>query len=354
MAELKDQCAATKAAAIDLERRRAEIRRQRFLRTWTDQDGKWHLIAAGIPEDGAQIMAALIPRANQIFEAARLRGERENPGAYRFDALVQLATDDTSDPDLQPSQPEGKRRDGGASERTEVESENSVDLSAEGMEECGSAPEPATTDPPVPSPAAAPVATASNHRGPRKARLRTRRGAPVKLLLRVHLEAFLRGFPVEGETCDLVGYGPLSMSAVHEILAHGDPFVAAILTKGKQLMGVAHLGRRPNAYQRSCLEWLYPTCAVQGCPAAARLEMDHRDDWARTHVTVLDLLDALCPHHHRLKTREGWSLVDGFGKRAFVAPGDPRHPRNGDPAGTDEDPSGRTDTVTAAEYRVRQ
>ena len=192
------------------------------------------------------------------------------------------------------------------------------------------------------------LSSTGNHRGRTKVRRRSRRGAPVKLLLRVDLEAFLRGFPVEGETCDLVGYGPVSMSAVHEILADGDPFVVAILTKGKQLAGVAHLGRRPNAYQRSCLEWLYPTCAVQGCAAAARLEMDHRDDWARTHVTVLDLLDALCPHHHRLKTRQGWSLVDGFGKRAFVAADDPRHPRHRGPTGTCPDSPRRTDTRPAA------
>ena len=222
------------------------------------------------------------------------------------------------------------------------------------MAERGSTSEPRTSDPPAPSPGAGAVGAASNHRGPTKVRRRKRRGAPVKLLLRVDLAAFLRGFPVEGETCDLVGYGPVSMSAVHEILADGDPFVVAILTKGRQLAGVAHLGRRPNAYQRSCLEWLYPTCAVQGCAAAARLELDHRDDWARTHVTVLDLLDALCPHHHRLKTRQGWSLVDGFGKRAFVAADDPRHPRHSGPAGAGPDSPRRTDTVTAPEYRVRQ
>lgn len=29
-----------------------------------------------------------------------------------------------------------------------------------------------------------------------------------------------------------------------------------------------------------------------------------------------------------MKTLEGWGLVIGHGKRAFVAPGDPRHPKN--------------------------
>jgi hypothetical protein len=57
--------------------------------------------------------------------------------------------------------------------------------------------------------------------------------------------------------------------------------------------------------------------------------MDHRHDWAATHVTVLSLIDRLCSHHHRLKTRQNWGLVEGRGKRAFVAPGDSRHPRHG-------------------------
>jgi hypothetical protein len=41
-----------------------------------------------------------------------------------------------------------------------------------------------------------------------------------------------------------------------------------------------------------------------------------------------DLLDKLCRFHHRLKTNEGWALVEGTGKRDFVPPDDPRHPRH--------------------------
>jgi hypothetical protein len=90
---------------------------------------------------------------------------------------------------------------------------------------------------------------------------------------------------------------------------------------------VAHLGRQPTAHQRSALEWLYPACAARGCAAQAHLQRDHRIDWADTHFTMLDLLDVLCAHHHRLKTIHGWALVPGTGKRPFVAPSDPRHPR---------------------------
>ena len=59
-----------------------------------------------------------------------------------------------------------------------------------------------------------------------------------------------------------------------------------------------------------------------------RLERDHREDWSKTKFTVLDFLDLLCHHHHALKTRSNWGLVEGRGKRAFVPPGDPRHPHH--------------------------
>jgi hypothetical protein len=138
----------------------------------------------------------------------------------------------------------------------------------------------------------------------------------------------LRGYPLAGEVAELVGFGPVAVSAIRDLIDSGDPFLTAVATKGVDVVGVAHLGRRPTAHQRTALEWLYPTCAVQGCSAVARLEMDHREDWAATHFTLLSLIDRLCSHHHRLKTRENWALVEGRGKRAFVPPADLRHPRH--------------------------
>jgi hypothetical protein len=146
--------------------------------------------------------------------------------------------------------------------------------------------------------------------------------------VRVDLAALLRGYPTGEETCEIAGYGPVAVSAIRDLMDAEDPFLAAVVTKGKAVVGVAHLGRRPNAHQQTALEWLYPTCAVEGCNSLAYLEVDHRQDWSKTHVTILDWCDRHCGHHHDLKTRENWSLVEGTGKRAFVPPDDPRHPRN--------------------------
>ncbi|MGH9125380.1 MAG: hypothetical protein ACRDZ8_11745 [Acidimicrobiales bacterium] len=187
--------------------------------------------------------------------------------------------------------------------------------------------------PPVAGRSPTPPVAGRGRRGAKRgpARPRPRTGAPTKLIIRVDLDAFLRGSTLPGDICDLVGYGPIAVTALHDLIKHSDPFVAAVFTKAKRVIGVAHLGRQPTAYQKTVLEWLYPTCAAQGCPATARLEKDHRIDWADTHITLTDWLDALCHHHHALKTRFGWALVNGTGKRPFVPPDDPRHPKHHQP-----------------------
>jgi hypothetical protein len=140
----------------------------------------------------------------------------------------------------------------------------------------------------------------------------------------------LRGYPLDGEVCDIPGFGTTTVEAVRDMIATGDPVLKAIVTNGKKVVGVVHMRRRPNAYQKSALDWLFPTCAAKGCGTrGCFLETDHREDWARTHITVLELLDRLCRYHHRLKTTKGWALVEGTGKRDFVPPDDPRHPRYG-------------------------
>ena len=155
-------------------------------------------------------------------------------------------------------------------------------------------------------------------------------GAPrPEVMVRVDHSALLRGYPLDGEVCDIPGFGTTTVEAVRDMIATGDPVLKAIVTEGKKVLGVVHMRRRPNAYQKSALDWMFPTCAANGCSTrACFLETDHREDWARTHVTMLELLDRLCRYHHRLKTTKGWALVEGSGKRDFVPPEDPRHPRH--------------------------
>jgi hypothetical protein len=150
----------------------------------------------------------------------------------------------------------------------------------------------------------------------------------TKVIVRVDWDALTRGRVHDGELCEIAGVGPVPVTWVRDLLATGDPFVTAILTKGVDVCTVAHLGRKPTAFQKTALQWLMPTCTVAGCNNTENIEYDHRDDWAKTHRTPTDGLDGLCPPDHDLKTHHGWSLVEGTGKRAFVPPGHPDHPNN--------------------------
>ena len=152
--------------------------------------------------------------------------------------------------------------------------------------------------------------------------------SPAKVIVRVDWDALVRGWPVDGEVCEINGLGPVAVSAVRGMIASGDAFLAAVVTKGVDVVNVAHLGRRASAFQRSGLEWLSPECVTLGCNAKAHLEIDHRVAWAESKITLLALLERHCSHHHDKKTYDGWALVEGAGKRPMVPPEDPRHPRH--------------------------
>lgn len=307
--ELKDDCRRTVAAAEPHpERRRRRIHDKRSLCSWTDIGGMWHLRGRGNPEDGAQIMAAISPLADACFHRSRREGRREPEEAYRFDGLLDLAMASTADAEAasmaappEPAESPGSGRD-----------------QAGQPEGCGHGPAGSGPDLPPPGTGATPART------PRS----PRRGARAKILIRVDLEALRRGYALGEETSEIVGYGQVTSKAIKDVIRRDDPFLAAVLTRARAVVGVAHLGRRLSAHQETALQWSLPCCSVAGCSATARLEYDHRLEWAKTHRTVLEELDPLCHWHHRLKTVGGWALVGGTGKREFVPPTDPRHPRS--------------------------
>jgi len=157
---------------------------------------------------------------------------------------------------------------------------------------------------------------------------RVRRPVPARIIFRCDLNAVKRGWVEPGEVCDLIGHGPVPVSTIRDLVEHQDPFIDAVVTKGVDVISVAHLGRSPKAHQRTALLWRQPECTRLGCNCTVRLENDHRDDWAKTHRTPTEGLDPLCHHDHALKTRYEWALVEGKGKRAMAPRDHPDHPKN--------------------------
>jgi hypothetical protein len=147
-------------------------------------------------------------------------------------------------------------------------------------------------------------------------------------LLRLDWSALMRGFTVGEETCEIAGLGPISVRTARDML--GESILKLVITKGVDVVNVVHLGRGPTIAQRMALLWSQPRCTNEACGRMFHLEIDHRENWATVHETVLGNLDHLCDHDHDLKTHHGWSLVEGTGPRAFVPPGHPEHPQNTD------------------------
>jgi hypothetical protein len=380
LGELREECARVKAAADpDPEATNRRLHAARQLRRWIDGEGFWNLHAKGTPQAGAAFNTVLQPIIDQLFKDAYRAGRREPVEAYAFDALMHVAehvagrcdcnltTDNPDDepdasadngnggsnnadgtgdgPSSAPGADSGDRQETGADthDSGDAHDADTADLHRPGTTDTG---QPTVADPaespacgvdPVARPAepAAPAATGAG--GGQLGMFAAGRGEPASCgvrprqtvnprylaLLRVDVAALRRGAVAGGELCEVAGVGPVPVSVARGLL--GDAILKLVVTDGVDVLNVTHLGRGPTAAQRAALLWTNPTCSVQGC-TRSRVENDHREPWAHTRHTRLDELDPLCSFHHDLKTRLGWALITGKGKRAFVAPDDPRHP----------------------------
>ena len=311
--ELRNEVAQVKAESTDLEERRRRIHAARSLRRYRDADGVWHVFASGNVEDGIELARLLEPIRQRLHRTRLNRGEpRQTFEQLDYDALVLL---------------------------TQIARGTDGELSLADLVELGLFSQIKSIAPPASPP--------PDEADPKPAPTRRLAGRSTQLNIRVDLAALLRGVPLEGELCDIPGYGPVPVSVIRELVASGNVVVAGLLTKGEQIIGVRHFGRRPTRAQQTALDFIYPECAALGCNRSTGLEYDHRVDWSKTHFTVYDLIDRLCWYHHQQKTRLGWALVAGQGKRPFVAPTDPRHPSRASTRGDPPPPRRRTDLSPA-------
>lgn len=296
LGELREEVARVRAAATDLEARRQRIHAGRRLRWSQDLDGASHTHAAGHPEDAATLHRVVVAIRRRLNLISREQGRCETIEALDYDALMTLA-------------------------RVCLGEDAVLDLTE--LVSLGLFPQLQAGHLPGLSDDVAPGGSSPSAESRRKKKVA---GSPPRVIVRVDLDALLRGVPLEGELCEIVGYGQIPVSVVEDLLSQGNTFLYGLLTKGEEVLSVYHSRRRPNSHQSTALDFLYPSCAARGCNSRAALQSDHRVDWQRTRFTVLDLMDRLCPHHHRLKTEKNWALVDGRGKREFVPPDHPLYP----------------------------
>jgi hypothetical protein len=148
-----------------------------------------------------------------------------------------------------------------------------------------------------------------------------RPGPRAMVYVRVDYDALSRGHSVAGETCEIPGVGPIPVASARAMAA--DAILKVLLTKGVDVVAVAHSGRSATGHQRSALEERDRTCVVEGCAVRDHFEIDHVDGWAVTRTTTLERLARLCRWHHHLKTYCGYRLEGRPGAWRLVRPDTP-------------------------------
>jgi uncharacterized protein DUF222 len=134
----------------------------------------------------------------------------------------------------------------------------------------------------------------------------------------VDYDALMRGHTVAGEQCEIPGFGPIPVTLARQMSE--DAILKVLLTKGVDVMAVAHAGYTIPAHLRSALHTRDRTCIVPGCDARRNLEDDHRNTFGRTQITKLEELGRLCKPHHYLKTFLGYTYRGGPGTWQWIPP----------------------------------
>jgi hypothetical protein len=122
--------------------------------------------------------------------------------------------------------------------------------------------------------------------------------------VRVDLGALRRGYPADGELCEIEGFGPVPVALVADMA--GDALLRILLLEGKDVR-VAATARSATVLQRVALrERADHGCEVRTCDRQLGLQVDHILDWAKGGPTALDNEFLGCRWHHYLKTHKGF------------------------------------------------
>jgi hypothetical protein len=249
---LEEQARAVRDAAKpdEAEARHRAARANRDLSAWVDRDGAGRLAWRGTTVALAGLRAALDPFVKEQLTLAR-REQRDEPyGACAADALCELAA---------------------TASGTATASDNGTGN--------------------------------SGHEDER----RRRRARPV-MRVRLDYEALLRGRTEPGETCEVEGVGPVPVSVIDD-LAGLHPIVDLVLTKGREVTHVAHLGRSGDTFLKTAIEWRDRHCRIDGCASTTGLEIHHLDPIGDGGLTTLDGQVRVCGHHHDRITHHRYQLT---------------------------------------------
>lgn len=217
--ELQEECDRVKAAADrDADDRRRRIRAARSLRRSNHADGSSSVTMRDAPDIIARLYGAIGPARERLFAAARRGGEHLPSQVLDADALMAtlLAGAGLGGRVLDGDDHDGNggagaaRGDAGATTPRGGGERDAFDGGPASTPRRGGR----SSDGPVVGPPPTPR---------RKRRSKARAAAATtKVLVRVDLDALLRGYPIDGEVCEIAGFGPVATRAVVDLLDTGN------------------------------------------------------------------------------------------------------------------------------------
>ena len=169
--------------------------------------------AADVVEQASRIekiMAALDPIREEIFHQARSAARHEPPDAYAADALAEMARRSWGAETSAMAGAGAGAGDTGAVKGAVVGALRAAqDDETHTSDNAGGQPDSTGAG-----------GTATPGRGPRR---KARRAGAHKVIVRVDRGTMLRGYPIEGEVCEIAGFGPVAVSAVGDMIDSDDP-----------------------------------------------------------------------------------------------------------------------------------
>jgi len=98
-------------------------------------------------------------------------------------------------------------------------------------------------------------------------------------MVRVDHSALLRGYPIDGEVCDIPGFGTTTVEAVRDMIATGDPVLKAIVTNSKRCWASCTCEDAPTPTRKVPLTGSFPHVQPM---AVARGRVPWRQTTAKT------------------------------------------------------------------------
>jgi len=272
---VRDRCRRSRATSgpDDPKARVRRIREARHFSSWTDAEGAFCYQGRDTLDRGAQLLSRLGSVATGLRRARRAAGDdhRDPERAVRADALFALVT-------------RGHPDSGGRDTDADTEAGPTTDT------------DPDDDGRPPPDPGSL-----------------IDRPPTCSVMVRVDLEALVRGYTEGDECCEIDHQGPIPVAMARDMA--NDSFLSLVFHRAGDIRAVSHLGRTINRPLRTALVHRDTTCVVPGCGTSFGLEIDHLVPFAEGGPTELDNLALLCHHHHFLKTYEDWVLSrDGTGR----------------------------------------